>query len=85
MCCTFLALARMPPLTPITHETCSGSFSSPMSISGSRLAMWPESKHSCSGLMPSSFISLTKVMIVSNEFSKTAWKTKSLRRDEYLA
>ena len=47
--------------------------------------MCPESKHSCSGLMPSSFISLRKVMIVSNEFSKTVWKTKSLRRFEYLA
>ena len=47
--------------------------------------MCPESKHSCSGLMPSSFISLRKVMIVSNEFSNTVWKTNSLRRFEYFA
>ena len=47
--------------------------------------MWPESKHSCSGLMPNSFIAVEKVMIVSNEFSNTVWKTNSLRRLEYFA
>ncbi len=56
-----------------------------MSISGSRLATWPESKHSCSGLMPSSFMAPRKAMIVSNEFSNTALKTNSLRRAEYFA
>ena len=85
MCARFLAFGRMPPVTPITHEICSGSRSSPMSSSGSRFAMWPESKHSCSGLMPSAFISFRNVMIVSNEFSNTVWKTNSLRRFEYFA
>ena len=47
--------------------------------------MCPESKHSCSGLMPSSFIAFRKVMIVSNEFSNTVWNTNSLRRFEYFA
>jgi len=47
--------------------------------------MWPESKHSCSGLMPSSFIAFRNVMIVSNEFSKTVWNTNCLRRLEYFA
>ena len=56
-----------------------------MSSSGSRLATWPESKHSCSGLIPSSFISVRNSTIVSKLFSKTALKTKSLRRFEYLA
>ena len=44
-----------------------------------------ESKHSCSGLMPSSRIALVNRMIVSKLFSNTVWKTKSLRRLEYLA
>ena len=35
--------------------------SRPMSSSGSRLATWPESKHSCSGLMPSSFIAVEQL------------------------
>ena len=75
----------MPPVTPITQETCSGSFRIPMSISGSRFATWPASKHSCSALMPSSFITVRNSMIVSNEFSKTALKTNSLRFFEYFA
>ena len=82
---TFRALGRMPPLTPITSETWSGSVSSSMSSSGSRLAMWPASKHSCSGLMPISRIAVRNSMIVSKLFSNTALKTKSLRRREYLA
>ena len=82
---TLRALGRMPPLTPITSDTCSGSASSSMSSSGSRLAMWPASKHSCSGLMPSSRIAFRNSMIVSKLFSNTALKTKSLRRREYLA
>ena len=85
MCARLRAFGRMPPVTPITHEICSGSRSRPMSSSGSRFAMCPESKHSCSGLMPSSFIALRKVMIVSNEFSNTVWNTNSLRRFEYFA
>ena len=56
-----------------------------MSISGSRLATWPASKHSCSALMPSSFITVRNSMIVSNEFSKTALNTNSLRFFEYFA
>ena len=56
-----------------------------MSISGSRLATWPASKHSCSGLIPSSRIAVRNSMIVSKLFSKTVLKTKSLRRLEYLA
>ena len=61
MCARFLALGRIPPVTPITHDTWSGSDSSPMSISGSRLATCPESKHSCSGRMPSSFIAVDEL------------------------
>ena len=85
MCARLRAVGRMPPVTPMTQEIWSGSASSPMSSSGSRLAMWPESKHSCSGLMPSSRIAFVSVMIVSKEFSKTVLKTKSLRRLEYFA
>ena len=81
----FFALGRIPPLTPMTQDTWSGGVRTPMSSSGSRLAMWPESKHSCSGLIPASFIALVRVMMVSKEFSNTAWKTKSLRRREYFA
>ena len=79
------ALGRMPPVTPITHEICSGSRSRPMSSSGSRLATCPVSKHSCSARMPSSFISVRNAMMVSNEFSNTALNTKSLRLLEYFA
>ena len=79
------AVGLMPPVTPITQDTWSGSDSSPMSISGSRFATCPESKHSCSGRMPSSFIASMNSMIMSNEFSNTALKTKSLRRREYFA
>jgi hypothetical protein len=56
-----------------------------MSIRGSRFATCPESKHSCSGRMPSSFIAVRNAMIVSNEFSKTALNTNSFRFDEYFA
>ena len=56
-----------------------------MSRNGSRLATWPASKHSCSGWIPSSFISVRNAVIVSKLFSNTALKTKSLRRREYLA
>src|SRR5688572_32546965 len=52
--------------------------------SGSRLARCPESKHSCSGLMPLSFMAASSAMIVSKEFSKTALNTKSRRRGEYF-
>ena len=55
-----------------------------MSISGSRLATWPASKHSCSGLIPSSRIAVRNSMIVSKLFSNTALKTKSLRRARVL-
>jgi hypothetical protein len=79
------AVGRIPPVTPITQETCSGGSSAPMSSSGSRLARWPESKHSCSGLTPASRIAPSSARIVSNEFSNTAWNTKSLRRREYFA
>ena len=82
---TLRGVGRMPPVTPITSEICSGGSSSPMSISGSRLATWPASKHSCSGLIPSSRIAVRNSTIVSKLFSKTALKTKSLRRLEYLA
>ena len=75
----------MPPVTPMTSEIWCGSVTRPMSISGSRFATCPASKHSCSGLIPSSRISVRNSMIVSNEFSKTALKTKSLRRREYFA
>ena len=78
-------MGRIPPVTPITQEICSGGLSSPMSSSGSRLARWPESKHSCSGLMPASRIAVQSSMIVSNEFSNTALNTKSPRRGEYFA
>ena len=78
-------MGRMPPVTPMTMSIWSGSSSRPMSISGSRLATCPASKHSCSGRMPSSFIALRNSTIVSNEFSNTALKTKSLRDFEYLA
>ncbi len=61
ICARLLAVGRMPPVTPITHEIWSGSFSRPMSSSGSRLATWPASKHSCSGLMPSSFIAVEEL------------------------
>ena len=56
-----------------------------MSSSGSSDATWPESKHSCSGRMPASTIAASSAPIVSNEFSKTALNTKSLRRAEYFA
>ena len=56
-----------------------------MSSSGSRLATWPASKHSCSGWMPDAFIASISSMIVSKLFSNTALKTNSLRRREYLA
>ena len=85
MCARLRAFGRMPPVTPITQQIWSGSSSRPMSISGSRLAMWPASKHSCSGLMPSSRIAVSSSMIVSKLFSNTALNTKSLRRREYLA
>ena len=85
MCARLRAVGRIPPVTPITHETCSGGLSTPMSSSGSRFARCPESKHSCSGRMPRSFIASSSAMIVSNEFSNTALKTKSLRRREYFA
>ena len=53
--------------------------------SGSRLATWPASKHSCSGWIPFSLIASISSMIVSKLFSKTALKTKSPRRREYFA
>ena len=56
-----------------------------MSSSGSSDATCPESKHSCSGRMPASTIPSSSARIVSNEFSNTAAKTKSLRRAEYFA
>ena len=49
------------------------------------MATCPESKHSCSGRMPSSTIASSSAWIVSNEFSNTSLKTKSFRRDEYFA
>ena len=85
MWATLRAVGRMPPVTPITNDTCSGGFSAPMSSSGSSDATCPESKHSCSGRMPCSTIASSSAPIVSNEFSNTALKTKSLRRAEYLA
>ncbi len=47
--------------------------------------MCPVSKHSCSALMPSSFMAVRNSMIVSKLFSNTALNTKSLRRVEYFA
>ena len=85
MCARLRAVGRIPPVTPITQDTCSGGCSTPMSSSGSRLARWPESKHSCSGRIPSSFIAASSARIVSNEFSNTIENTKSLRRREYFA
>ena len=79
------AVGRMPPVTPITAETCSGGCSAPMSSSGSRLATWPESKHSCSGRMPHSFIAPSSAWISSKLLSKTNENTNALRRREYFA
>ncbi len=62
-----------------------GGSSTPMSISGYSDPTWPMSKHSCSGLMPSSFITDRNSMISSNGFAKTALNTKSFRRFEYFA
>ena len=56
-----------------------------MSSSGSSDATWPESKHSCSGRIPHSTIASSSAPMVSNEFSNTALKTNSRRRDEYFA
>ena len=56
-----------------------------MSTSGASDPTWPTSKHSCSGLMPSSFIASSSAMISSNGLANTVWKTNSLRRDEYFA
>ena len=47
--------------------------------------MWPASKHSCSGRMPSSRMAVSSSMIVSKLFSNTVLNTKSLRRREYFA
>ena len=85
MCATLRAVGRIPPVTPITNETCSGGFKTPMSSSGSSDATCPESKHSCSGRIPAATIPSSSARIVSNEFSNTAAKTKSLRRAEYFA
>ncbi len=75
----------MPPTTPITQSTCSGVFKTPMSTSGVSEPTCPRSKHSCSGLIPSSFIAVSSSTISSNGFWKTILKTKSLRVREYLA
>ena len=56
-----------------------------MSSSGSSDATCPESKHSCSGRIPTETIPSSSARIVSNEFSNTAANTKSRRRAEYLA
>ncbi len=56
-----------------------------MWMSGASEPTWPTSKHSCSGLMPSSFIASSSAMMSSKEFSKTALKTKSRRAREYFA
>ena len=56
-----------------------------MSTSGSREPTWPRSKHSCSGLMPSSFIASSRAMISSKGFANTAWNTNALRVREYFA
>ena len=85
MCERFFTVGRIPPVTPITQDTWSGSETRPMSSSGSRFATCPESKHSCSGRMPSSFIAVRNSIIVSNEFSNTVLKTKSFRFEEYFA
>jgi hypothetical protein len=85
MCARLRAVGRIPPVTPITHETWSGGRSTPMCSSGSRFARWPESKHSCSGRIEHSFIASSSATIVSNEFSNTALNTKSRRRREYFA
>src|SRR5271165_181505 len=70
------AVGGMPPVTPITQSTCSGVFSTPMSISGARLPTWPMSKHSCSGLMSSSFIASSSSMISSKGLENTILNTK---------
>jgi hypothetical protein len=82
---TFFGTGRMPPVTPMTSEIWRGGFSISMWRKGSRLATCPASKHSCSGWMPSSFISVMNCSIKSKLFSNTALKTKPLRRREYLA
>ena len=56
-----------------------------MSISGASEATCPVSKHSCSGLMASSFIASSSSTISSNGLAKTSLNTKSLRRLEYFA
>ncbi len=56
-----------------------------MSISGARLPTWPTSKHSCSGLMPSSFIASSSSMISPNGFSKTMLNTNCFFEREYFA
>ena len=56
-----------------------------MSTSGASEPTWPRSKHSCSGLIPSSFIASSSSMISSNGLANTSLKTKSLRLLEYFA
>ena len=79
------AVGGTPPSTPITHDTCSGGCSTPLWTSGSSEPTWPRSKHSCSGLMPSSFIASSRAMISSNGFAKTIENTNSRRLREYFA
>ncbi len=79
------AVGGMPPVTPMTHETWSGGARRSMSSSGASEPTWPTSKHSCSGLIPSSFIAPRSSTISSKGFANTAWNTKSLRLREYFA
>ena len=56
-----------------------------MSTSGSSEPTCPRSKHSCSGLIPCSFIASSSATISSNGFAKTIENTKSWREREYFA
>ena len=80
------AVGRMPPVTPITHETCSGGCEQPhveqrvevRDVAGvEALVLGPDAELVHRARAAS--------MIVSNEFSNTALKTNSLRRREYFA
>ncbi len=79
------AVGGTPPSTPMTQETWSGSRSTPLCTSGSSEPTWPRSKHSCSGLIPSSFIASSRAMISSNGLAKTNENTNSRREREYFA
>ena len=82
---TLRGVGRMPPVTPITSETCSGVLQQPHVEQRVEVGDVAGVEALVLGLDPSSRIAVRNSMIVSKLFSKTALKTKSLRRVEYLA